>query len=168
MKKFIVTLLTVALVFGSVSAASAKDHKYGRPHAGGGMHDVGFGGSIFKAYRFAEELGLSNAQLEKLEAIKDSGKREKFKLRNEIKLATWEIEDELKNDKPDRGKINAAAEKISDAQKKLMMMKIDHMLAVKKILTKRQFKDLSRMMKHKKDKMKKKSFWKKDKDRKKK
>ena len=80
----------------------------------------------------------------------------------------WDIEDEIKKAKPDRAAIDAAAEKISNAQKKLMLMKIDHMLQVKKILTKKQFKDLSKMMKHKKDKKKKKFFWKKDKDRKKK
>ena len=122
------------------------------------MHDGGFGGSIFKAQRFAKELGLTDAQLNKLEKIKDSTKREHFKLKNEIKLATWDIQDEIKKNKPDMAKIDSAAQRISDAQAKLMKTRIESVLQVKKILSKKQFDDLSRMMKHRKDKVKKRFF----------
>lgn len=105
-------------------------------------------------FRFVVELKLTDDQLNKLHAIKDSGKREVFKSHNEMMLTVWDIQDEIKKDNPDRAKLYAFTDKIAEEQKKIAKLRIDQMLAVKAVLTPDQFSKLISLMDAKKNRMK--------------
>ncbi len=119
----------------------------------------GSSGDMMKAdaLRFAEELNLSSGQIKKLEDLKDSSKRKVSDLRHEIRKYRWDIQDELKSKNPDKEKISKAIDGIAKNQKKLMEIRVNQALGVKKILTDEQFIKLTAAMEHGKRKFRDKS-----------
>ncbi len=95
-----------------------------------------------KIFAIADELKLTDEQLNKLRDLKKKSKREIEELRHQIKLAMWDVQDEFANKNPDKSKIESAVEKISNNQKQIMKIRIDQMFEIKKILTDEQFKKL--------------------------
>ena len=97
-----------------------------------------------------DELKLTGAQEQKIHEIRESSKRDIFSLRNEMRIAVWDIQDELKKESSDNGKINSAIDRLTDAQKKLIKLRTDQMLKTKQVLAPEQFKKLIlEMEKHK-------------------
>lgn len=101
-------------------------------------------------------LTLTGDQEQKIHEIRESSKRDIFSLRNEMRLAVWDIQDELKKENSDNAKINSAIDRLTDAQKKLIKLRTDQMLKTKQVLTPEQFKKLIlEMEKHRIKSMKK-------------
>lgn len=115
-----------------------------KPPSGGASGDMMKGDPL----KFAEELGLSSGQIEKLRDLKDSSKRKVADLRHEIRKYRWDIQDELKSKRPDKEKMSKAINGIAENQKTLMQISVDQMLEVKKILTDEQFTKLTTVMGH--------------------
>lgn len=110
-------------------------------------------GGIFKVI---DELKLSPEQEAKLQAMRDSSKREMLVLRTELKTTVWDIQDEFKKDTVDKTKIDKLTDKMAEIEKKLIKARTAHMFQVKEILTAEQFKQLITLLEKHKGKMQKK------------
>ncbi|HDQ25878.1 MAG TPA: periplasmic heavy metal sensor [bacterium] len=88
---------------------------------------------------FMKALDLSEEQAAKVKEIKDASKTEVDSHKKAIDEATLEIREEIKNENPDREKISRLTETISENQKKLMMLRNEHMFLIKETLTNEQF-----------------------------
>lgn len=144
-------MFVLAIVFASFPFLYAADEP---------MHgsDDGIGPvmAISNIFRVMDELKLTAAQEEKLQAMKDSSKRELFSMRNELMTTVWDIQDEFKKESVDKAKINSLTEKMADIEKKLIKTRTDHMFKVKEILTTEQFKKLINLLEKHKGRMQKK------------
>jgi len=145
MKKFV--YLAALLLLAFVPYVTAGDE----PGQHGADQELGPESTMEKSFdRVIDELKLTGAQEQKLHEIRESSKRDIFSLRNEMHIAVWDIQDELKKESSDNGKINSAIDRLTDAQKKLIKLRTDQMLKTKQILTPEQFKKLIlEMEKHK-------------------
>ncbi|MCE5300838.1 MAG: Spy/CpxP family protein refolding chaperone [Spirochaetia bacterium] len=126
---FILSLFTVPAVFAEMP--EIDDDGPGAMASGRGI------------YRLIEKLNLTDAQEEKLEEMRAASKRELFALRNEIRIATWDIQDEFKKEKPDREKIDALTDRVCEMQKKMMKIRTNEMFKIREILTAEQFKSMT-------------------------
>jgi Spy/CpxP family protein refolding chaperone len=153
MKK-VLWIPVIVLLLSAFPLLAAAPETQGETHEGPG-DSVGILGpeGVFK---LVDELKLSDDQVNKLHAIKDSSKRDIFAAHNEMMMTVWDIQDEMKKESPDKAKLYAMADKIADAQKKIARLRIDQMLQVKAILTPDQFAKLTSLIEARKDKMKKK------------
>ncbi len=141
----------------AVFAAAAVIAFYSLAFAGKAPDMRGDGITQVDALRFAEELGLSSGQIEKLQNLMDSSKKKVADLRHEIRKYRWDIQDELKSKGPDKQKIDKAIDGIAENQKKLIQIRVSQMLEVKKILTDEQFIKLTTVIEHGKRKSRDKS-----------
>ena len=110
-------------------------------------------GGIFKV---VDGLNLTPEQESKLQAMRDSSKREMLALRTELKTTVWDIQDEFKKDTVDKAKIDKLTDKMAEIEKKLIKARTAHMFQVKEILTPEQFKKMITMLEKHKGKMQKK------------
>ena len=127
------------------------------PKHGGGARDGGTIDGAEKVMRFADELELTDKQIKQIRDMMSKAKRTSFEARNNIQLSQWDIQDEIKKNKSDKGKINKLIDSISENQKKMMKLRVDNMLEVKKILSAKQFDKLTILMESNNEKNKKKS-----------
>ncbi len=108
---------------------------------------IGIGGIL----HLSEELNLTGEQIEKIRKIQGDSKKETSNLRKEIKKSMDALQEEFKKSKSDKDKINNLINKISDNQKRLMLIRSEQMLKIKEILTEKQFKELIKIFEtHKK------------------
>ena len=115
-----------------------------------GDDGIGPGMALGGVFKVIDELKLTPQQEEKLQAMRDSSKREMFSLRNELKTTVWDIQDEFKKDAVDKAKINRLTDKMADIEKRLIKTRTEHMFKLKEILTPEQFKKMiSLLEKHK-------------------
>jgi Spy/CpxP family protein refolding chaperone len=120
--------------------------------------EMGPGMAISGIFRFINELNLTAEQEQKLQTMRDSSKRELFSMRNELKTAVWDIQDEFKKDTVDKNKINALTDKMADIEKQIIKIRTEHMFKLKEILTPEQFKKLIMLLEKHKASMGKKFF----------
>jgi Spy/CpxP family protein refolding chaperone len=127
------------------------------PGKGGPGDEIGPESTMERGFdRVIDDLKLTDAQEQKIHEIRESSKRDIFTLRNEIHMAVWDIQDELKKEVSDKGKINSAIDRLSDAEKKLIKLRTEQMLKIKEVLTPEQFKLLTREIEKHKNKISKK------------
>ena len=148
MKKSIV--LAIAIMFTAFPFIYAENN-----HAPDTDDGIGPGMAIGDIFKVMDELKLTPDQEEKLQAMRESSKRELFSMRNELKTTVWDIQDEFKKETVDKSKINSLTDKMADIEKKLIKTRTEHMFKVKEILTAEQFKKLIGILEKHKGKMQK-------------
>lgn len=98
---------------------------------------------------FMKELNLSEEQRAELKEIREKDKPFRKKHREEMKAIRQKAKEELLKDNPDRKVLKKYSQEIAQLHEKMSEQMIDHLLKVKKILTKEQFeKILSKEFKH--------------------
>lgn len=153
MKRF---FLAAALTIGlSLPTAYAEDHpprdENERQPSFEGREGRRFGGGgrwrknpeerrKMRAERLAQELGLSEAQKEKMQQIRLDQQRQVIKLRAEIQLARLDLNPMLQVTQPDPTKIAAQVEKIGKIEIELKKIRILTMVKIKAVLTPEQAK----------------------------
>lgn len=154
MKKFFLPVIVLLICFNFLYSEPVQEQPAPNPMIGGNPpgHEAEPNPDnthflrtekIFEAF---DELNLSDEQIEKIRNLRKQNRNKIEQLRHEIKMALWDIQDEYTKSNPDKGKIDAAIEKISGNQKTLLKLRVEQMLEIKKILTDEQFKKLLNLM----------------------
>lgn len=100
------------------------------------------GGESGAACPLQRELGLSEAQKEKLEPIQEEFRSSRRELCQTIRRHRMTLLDELESSEPDPEVIEQARKKITTNQQKMQRLVIDHLLAEKKVFDREQQKKL--------------------------
>ena len=96
------------------------------------MHGVaGVGGLA----RFADELGLSDDQMEKLKTLRFETAKKTVAERSEVQIAGIELHELMQKDDFDESAIKKQIEKIGRLKTNMMLTRVDKKLAVKNVLT---------------------------------
>lgn len=93
----------------------------------------------------ADELGLTDEQMEDMREIRYNFEKTQIGLRAELKTSRLELRHLMMDEQPNQGEINKLVDKIADSQKKLLKQRVDKKLAMKEILTPEQFKKFIKM-----------------------
>jgi Spy/CpxP family protein refolding chaperone len=147
-KRFVIAVALMLAAFPLLRAADNPGHD--------SDEGTGPGMAIGDVFRFTEELKLAPDQEEKIQAMRESSKRELFALRNDLLTTVWDIHDEFSKDTPDKAKINSLTDKMADIEKKLIKTRTGQMFKVKEILTAEQFKKFISLLEKHKDRIQKK------------
>jgi len=92
----------------------------------------------------ADELGLTEEQMESMRDIQYNFRKAQIGLRAELKTARLELRHLMMEESPNQGQISKLVDKISGTQKELLKQRIDKKLAMKELLTAEQFKNVMR------------------------
>jgi Spy/CpxP family protein refolding chaperone len=102
----------------------------------------------------ADELGLTDEQMESMKDIRYNFRKAQIGLRAELKTARLELRHLMMEENPNQGQISKLVDKIADTQKELLKQRVDRKLAMKEILTAEQLKKFMRMRgEHRKGRM---------------
>ena len=93
----------------------------------------------------ADELGLTDEQMEDMREIRYNFEKTQIGLRAELKTSRLELRHLMMKENPNQGEIGKLVDKIADSQKKLLKQRVDKKLAMKEILTAEQFKKFMMM-----------------------
>jgi len=85
--------------------------------------------------QFVERLGLSDQQMEQVRKLRVEHEKEMTDLHAKIRIARLDLKELLIADKPDRGAIEKKISAISDLEKSGKLKMLDHMFAVRSLLT---------------------------------
>lgn len=140
MKKYTVKII-IAVAIAAMISMPAAYAEFGR-----GDHEgrEGKHGKVMK--KIMEDLDISPEQKVEIDKNRKEHHEKKKALREEMKVKKQQLKDELKENAPDRGKINRTIDEISDIQKKLLRQRVDGVLEMKEILTEEQFTQLHEKM----------------------
>jgi Spy/CpxP family protein refolding chaperone len=120
----------------------------GRHEMRGGMecHDQkGMGhGQWWENPMVVKELGLSDKQAEQIDQLSLTHRKNVIKLEADLKIAEIEFRDMMEGE-PSEADVRKKAKTLSQLREKLQDLRIDHMLAVRKVLTPEQQKKLQDM-----------------------
>lgn len=105
------------------------------PAAGRGKIGRGPDGESPRLERLAERLDLTEEQKEKIEGIHERGRAEMQELRKELMRAKHALRGEFLEDEPNAGDLKALTKKIGDLKTRMELMRLDHRLAVRDLLT---------------------------------
>ena len=120
----VIALLGAVVLLFSVAYAQAPRHRLGD---------------------MADELGLTDEQMENIKDAQYDFRKAEIGLLADLKISRLELRRLMMQEKPDQKQITQLVDKIADNQKELLKNNIDRKLAMKEILTKEQFKKLTRM-----------------------
>ena len=93
----------------------------------------------------AEELGLTEEQMEDMREIRYNFEKTQIGLRAELKTSRLELRHLMMQEKPSQGEISKLVDRIADTQKRLLKQRVDKKLQMKEILTAEQFKKFMMM-----------------------
>ena len=93
----------------------------------------------------AEELGLTDEQMEDMREIRYNFEKTQIGLRAELKTSRLELRHLMMQEKPSQGEISKLVDRIADTQKRLLKQRVDKKLQMKEILTPEQFKKFMMM-----------------------
>lgn len=93
----------------------------------------------------AEELGLTDEQMEDMREIRYNFEKTQIGLRAELKTSRLELRHLMMQEKPSQGEISKLVDRIAETQKELLRQRVDKKLAMKEILTAEQFKKFMKM-----------------------
>jgi Spy/CpxP family protein refolding chaperone len=159
-KNLILLIAFVLFVSGFqfIYAEQENPCKPGKPFMDGPPPEHKLGIDTAGILSFEKELNLTGDQVNKIKEIRDKSRKEIFNLRNEIRTLIWDIQDEMKKQNADKGKINSMIDKISDNQKKLMKKNVEQFFEVKNVLTEEQFEKQKKLLEEKRKSMRNKNF----------
>lgn len=110
-----------------------------------GMGQAGMGrGQWWENPAVAKDLGLSDKQAEQIDKLTLDHRKSVIKLRADLRIAELEFRDMMEGD-PSEADVRKKAKAVSLMREKLSDLKVDHMLAVRKVLTPEQQKKLKDM-----------------------
>jgi len=156
-KKILTLLIAISFITGSflVSGAYAKDYGMMKGYAKG--HGMDMTDKFFKKASFilwnAEELGLSENQIDKIESLKYDTKKDLLMKEAEIDVIALDIKRELRKDSPDTSAINKLLDKKYDLKKEKTKKLVSSYVDLKSMLTDSQMKELKSKWKMKMKKM---------------
>jgi Spy/CpxP family protein refolding chaperone len=120
----------------------------GRHEMRGGMdcHDQkGMGqGQWWENPMVIKELGLTDKQTEQIDGLSLNHRKAVIKLEADLKIAEIEFRDMMEGN-PSEADVRKKAKALSQLKEKLQDLRLDHMLAVRKVLTPEQQKKLQDM-----------------------
>lgn len=93
---------------------------------------------FFRNPILADSLGLTEAQVQKLEELFHQTQAERIRIRSELALKRLELRRELEAEKPDKGKIDKLVEEIGKLQAEMLKNRVRRHLGVREILTSEQ------------------------------
>ena len=93
----------------------------------------------------AEELGLTDEQMEDMREIRYNFEKTQIGLRAELKTSRLELRHLMMQEKPSQSEIGKLVDRIADTQKELLEQRVEKKLAMKEILTPDQFKKFIKM-----------------------
>lgn len=146
MKKKI--LLAVAAVLATVivyAAVSLSAGDKGGGGMGGGSGILARLGDLLDNPEFIEQIGLTDAQVEKLKSLRSNTMKAQIRAEADIKILRLELDDLLDQDKPDLKKIDAKIDEIGKKETEMKKMMIHAMLDGKAVLTDEQLAKLKKM-----------------------
>jgi Spy/CpxP family protein refolding chaperone len=120
---------------------------------GPGMMDEGRGmgrGQWWENPVIAKEIGLTEAQAKKIDDMATAQRKETIKMNADLKIAKIELQD-LFDEAGNEGAIRKKAAEVSKLQEKIYNARIEHRLAMNKVLTAEQQKKM-KSLKHMKTK----------------
>jgi Spy/CpxP family protein refolding chaperone len=101
----------------------------------GGRRDI-----VRMRTRMADKLNLTDAQKKDFARLRIEMARKNIPLQSQIRLARLEIQQSMLADKPDKAKIEKSMRQISDLQLQVKLNGLDHLFAMKEVLTPDQLK----------------------------
>lgn len=152
MKRIILVTLAAAAVstmaLSQCREQEGRGRMDGRHEMCGGMEchgQRGMGqGQWWENPAVVKELGLSDKQTEQMDQLSLSHRKNVIKLEADLKIAEIEFRDMMEGD-PSEADVRKKAKALSQLREKLQDLRIDHMLAVRKVLTPEQQKKLQDM-----------------------
>ncbi len=96
--------------------------------------------------RRMEKLNLTDEQKKEMQKLRIDLQRKNIPIQSQIRLARLDIREQMAADKPDKAKIEKLMKQVSDLQLQVKMNGLDHMFAVRNILTPEQLKEWHGMM----------------------
>lgn len=150
----LICFIGAALLVPPSSFADDK-HGYGHkktPHGGmmghapkgHGMHHH----MPFSPLAMKEELGLSDEQVNALEALEAEYRKAMIKTHADIRIAEIDVAELLAQKSIDRNAIVAKIDEISKLKKQLMLFRVDTLLKLKEILTPAQYEQFRERLRH--------------------
>lgn len=88
-----------------------------------------------KLMKIADELGLTDEQINSIRDIQYNSRKTEIELRADLKISRLELRHQMAQDKPDQKEISNLIDKIGETQKKLLKQEVDRKLAMKGILS---------------------------------
>jgi Spy/CpxP family protein refolding chaperone len=102
-------------------------------------------GPFWRDQVIAQQLGLTDEQIKKLEDLEVAFAREMISLESEMKLAHFDLQQVMMQNPPDEAAAKKAIEGVLAAQRKVMQAHVAHRIAMMKVLTSEQVKKLNGM-----------------------
>jgi len=145
------TLLTVALIAVPAMARQGRGGHHGGGYGqgmgpGNGPCGMGLGqgmglgfGPFWLDDSAVKDLGLSDAQIDKLDALHQAKQQDQIDLDAALRKAHLAFQNTMRADNVSETAAKKAADQVVAAQSKLMYAQIEHQLAVRNILTAEQF-----------------------------
>jgi Spy/CpxP family protein refolding chaperone len=112
---------------------------------GPGMEHEGRG-QWWENPELAKEIGLSDEQIKKIDAMATAHRKEMIKTEADLKIANMDLQD-LFDEAGNEGVVRKKAAEVSKLQEKMYNSRIEHRLAMNKVLTAEQQKKM-KSMKH--------------------
>jgi Spy/CpxP family protein refolding chaperone len=153
MKKMIYIILPIFLLMGTfavASTASAEKELQGPPrherkHKG---DNIGIPhGRWWGRQRVRENLKLSDTQIEKLETISLTGRKEMIRLKADMEILGLELNPLMEAKKFDRAAVEAVIVKIEGIRAKMSKVRTKMLLDTREVLTQDQYKKLKEFRK---------------------
>lgn len=112
---------------------------------GGGSGILARLGDLLDNPEFIEQIGLTDAQVEKLKSLRSNTMKAQIRAEADIKILRLELDDLLDQDKPDLKKIDAKIDEIGKKETEMKKTMIHAMLDGKAVLTDEQLAKLKKM-----------------------
>lgn len=87
----------------------------------------------------ADELGLTDEQIENIREIQYNFKKTEIGLRADLKTSRLELRHLMMQENPNQKEISKLVDRVAEAQKKVLKHNVDRKIALKEILTQEQF-----------------------------
>ncbi len=151
----ITTVLVAVVALAAIPAFAQKGN--GRGQRGGGMGmgpgpgmGMGMGpgmgvGLLLRFPEMAEQAGVTDEQLEKLEDVMQKHQHEMIDTRDAMQDAKDDLDDLLKADTLDESAINKATQNLADAHAKMLKQRTSHMIEIRNIFSAAQLKKIDEL-----------------------
>ncbi len=103
-------------------------------------------GDLLHNPRMVQKLGLTKEQTAKLEDLNYKNRALMINLRADAQLKRLDIKREMSNDNPNEAALDKLVDDMTAIRGKMAKAKIDHLLAVRRILTPEQWTELRELM----------------------
>ena len=124
MKKLAITLISILLITAFTVPSFGEFH------------------ALFKNKKLANEIGLTDAQVDELKELAISTKKKMITIRADIELNEIDLKEILAEEKPNEGKAISLVKEIMGKKTEIEILKIKQIIAVKETLTSEQLEKL--------------------------